>query len=155
MLKDAGYEQYEISNFSKNGYESKHNMAYWNQEEYIGLGAGASSYYKGERYTNEGNLDKYISKINNDEEIRNLEEVETIESKLREYVILKLRLTEGLCFEEVNDKFGVNIKEIFAKEIEKLLKLNLIEFNKQIDKTYMKLTEKGMDLANIVWEEFI
>lgn len=155
MLKDAGYEQYEISNFSKNGYESKHNMAYWNQEEYIGLGAGASSYYKGERYTNEVNLDKYISKINNGEEIRNVEEVETKESKLKEYIILKLRLTEGLCFEEVNDKFGVNIKEVFAKEIDKLLKLNLIEFNKQNDKTYMKLTEKGMDLANIVWEEFI
>lgn len=155
MLKDAGYEQYEISNFSKIGYESKHNLAYWNQEEYIGLGAGASSYYKGERYTNECNIEKYISKINSNEDIRNTEEVEMKESKLREYIILKLRLTEGICLEEGNEKFGVKIQEIFEKEIEKLQKLNLIEVDLKTNKTYMKLTEKGMDLANQVWEEFI
>lgn len=155
MLKDAGYEQYEISNFSKEGYESKHNLAYWNQEEYIGLGAGASSYCQGERYTNEWNLDKYIFDINNGEDIRNIEEVETKESKLREYIILKLRLTEGICIEEGNNEFGIQIQEVFAKEIEKLHKLNLIGFYMKNDKTYMKLTEKGMDLANQVWEEFI
>ncbi len=155
MLKESGYEQYEISNFSKKGYESKHNLAYWNQEEYVGLGAGASSYYKGERYTNECNIEKYISKINIDEEIRNVEEVENEESKLREYIILRLRLTEGVCLEEGNKKFGVEIKKIFENEIEKLIELSLIEFEFKNNKTYMKLTEKGMDLANQVWEEFI
>ena len=117
MLNDAGYEQYEISNFAKKGYESKHNLAYWNQKEYIGLGAGASSYYNGERYANEGNIERYISKINSTEEIKNIEEVETKESKLREYIILKLRLTEGVCIEECNSKFEVEIQEVFAREI--------------------------------------
>ena len=155
ILKSAGYIQYEISNFSKKGYESKHNLAYWNQGEYIGLGAGASSYYKGERYTNECNIEKYISKINMGEEIRNIEEVETKESKLREYIILKLRLTEGVCIEEGNEKFEVEIQEVFASEIRKLQKLELITLELVKNKTYMKLTEKGMDLANQVWEEFI
>ena len=155
MLKEDGYEQYEISNFSKKGYESKHNIAYWNQEEYIGLGAGASSYYKGERYTNECNIEKYISKIEAGEEIRNIEEVETKESKLREYIILKLRLTEGVCIEEGNTRFGVQIQELFESEIEKLQKLELIKMDLVNNKTYMKLTEKGMDLANQVWSEFI
>lgn len=155
MLKEAGYEQYEISNFSRKGYESKHNLAYWNQEEYIGLGAGASSYYKGERYINECNIEKYISKINDNEEIRNIEEVETKESKLREYIILRLRLTEGICIEEGNARFEVKIQELFENEIAKLQKLELVEMNLVNNKTYMKLTEKGMDLANQVWEEFI
>lgn len=155
MLKDAGYEQYEISNFSKKGYESRHNLAYWNQESYIGLGAGASSYFNGERYTNEGDIEKYISKVNNGEEIRNIEEIETKESKLREYIILKLRLIEGVCIEEVNSKFEVEIQEIFATEINKLQKLGLIEKQIANNKTYIRLTEKGMDLANQVWEEFV
>ena len=155
MLNETGYNQYEISNFSKVGYESKHNLAYWNQEEYIGLGAGASSYYKGERYTNECNIEKYISKINAGEKIRNIEEVETKESKLREYIILKLRLTEGICIEEGNARFGVKIQELFESEIKKLQKLELIKMNLVNNKTYMKLTKKGMDLANQVWSEFI
>lgn len=155
ILENSGFEQYEISNFSKKGYESKHNLAYWNQEEYIGIGAGASSYYNGERYTNERNIEKYISKINNEEEIRNVEEIENEESKLREYIILKLRLTEGVCIEDGNEKFGVQIQELFMDKIDKLQKLELIVIELINNKTYMKLTRRGMDLANQVWEEFI
>lgn len=155
MLKAAGYEQYEISNFSKEGYKSKHNLTYWNQEEYIGLGAGASSYFRGERYTNEGSVEKYISKINSEEDIKNIEEIENEESKLREYIILKLRLTEGVCIEDIDAKFGVNIQEMFKAQIEKLFKLGLIEFESKEVKTYIRLTEKGLDLANQVFGEFI
>lgn len=155
LLKDAGYSQYEISNFAQKGYESKHNLAYWNQEEYIGLGAGASSYYKGERYTNELNIEQYISKINGSKEIRNIEEVENNDSKLREYIILRLRLMEGICIEETEKKFNVNIREKFKKEIEKLQYFELICLENVKNKTYMKLTDKGMDLANQVWKEFI
>ncbi len=155
MLKKSGYTQYEISNFAQTIYESKHNLAYWNQEEYIGLGAGASSYYNGERYTNEWNIEQYISKINENKEIRNIEEIEDNDSKLREYIILRLRLMEGVCIEKTEEKFNININEKFKKEIEKLKNFELICFETIENKTYMKLTDKGMDLANQVWEEFI
>ncbi len=148
-LKEAGYEQYEISNFSKVGYESKHNMACWNQGEYIGLGAGASSYVDNMRYTNERSVEKYIEKINTEEEIRDIEEVQDEDAKVREYMILKLRTLQGIDVEYANEKFDMENK--FASEIEKLIKQDLIE----IKDGFLKLTEKGLDFANVVWEEFI
>ena len=81
--------------------------------------------------------------------------METKESKLREYIILKLRLTEGVCIEEVNSIFDVQIQEMFANEMTKLQKMELVELKVIKNKTYLRLTEKGMDLANQVWEEFI
>lgn len=148
-LKEAGYEQYEISNFSKLGYESKHNVACWNQEEYIGLGAGASSYVDNMRYTNERSIEKYIEKINNEEDIRDIEEVQDEEAKVREYMILKLRTLQGIDVGFANEKFEMENK--FANEIKKLIKQDLIE----IKDGFLKLTEKGLDFANVVWEEFI
>lgn len=155
VLNEAGYEQYEISNFSKVGYESVHNLAYWNQEEYVGLGAGASSYVDGKRYTNESNIEKYIKNVNSDDEIRNIEEVQDDETKLREYIILRLRLTEGVSINKIQEKFDVNVMEKFKVEINKLKKFELIKICDKCNETFIKLTEKGMDLANQVWQEFV
>lgn len=148
-LKVAGYEQYEISNFAKIGYESKHNMACWNQEEYIGLGAGASSYVDNTRYTNERSIEKYIEKVNNEEDIRDIEEVQDEDAKVREYMILKLRTLQGIDLLYANNKFDMENR--FQREIEKLIKQELLEKKEG----YLRLTEKGLDFANIVWEEFI
>lgn len=145
-LKNAGYVHYEISNFAKKGFESKHNLVYWNQEEYVGVGAGASSYVNNIRYTNERNIEKYIL-----ENKREIEEEQDLESKLREYVILKLRLVKGLNLEEASKRFNVNIEEKFANEIQKMCKYGLLK----VDDGNMSLTDRGLDLANIVWEEFI
>lgn len=150
-LKDAGYIHYEISNFAKKGYESKHNLAYWNQKEYIGFGAGASSYVDKTRYTNEQNLEKYIANVNAGHEIRNVEEVQNEEEKLREYIILRLRLTEGVNVCEINRKFNVDVLNKFKNEFEKLVKSELI----YVDDECIKLTEKGLDFANVVWREFV
>lgn len=152
-LKEAGYEHYEISNFAKPGKKSNHNLCYWNQNEYIGVGAGASSYIDNKRYTNELSIEKYISKINLEEQWYEMEEIQNMDSKIREYIILKLRLIDGLNIEEINKKFEINILDRFSKELEKLLKQGLLEVNNE--KCIIKLSEKGLDFANIVWQEFI
>lgn len=145
-LKEAGYIHYEISNFAKKGYESKHNLTYWNQEEYAGVGAGASSYVNGIRYTNERSIEKYI-----DSAAPEVEEEQTSEDKIREYIILKLRLIEGINIVEANNKFEIDIEEKFKNEIEKMIKIGLLE--KQ--NGHIQLTTTGLDLANVVWEEFV
>lgn len=163
-LKEAGYRQYEISNFSKVGRESKHNLCYWNQDEYIGIGAGASSYLNQKRYTNENNIETYINKINQKEIWYTIEEEQDFETKIREYMILRLRLLEGVSKEAVYKKFGVDVLVYFKNEIEKMIQLGLLEMieenlinenNEQVINTWIRLTEKGLDFANIVWEEFI
>ena len=92
ILKDKGYVHYEISNFAQKGFESKHNLVYWNQEEYRGFGAGASSYINNRRFTNVSHLEEYIQKIQQNEKSYVIEEEQDEESKLKEYMILKLRL---------------------------------------------------------------
>lgn len=154
-LKEAGYEQYEISNFAKNNKESKHNLCYWNQEEYIGIGAGASSYIDNKRYTNENKIEKYIEKINKNETSYTIEEEQDMEAKLREYMILRLRLLEGVNREAVYQRFGIDILEKFQHEISKMQNQELLEIVEQSQKTWIRLTEKGLDFANVVWEEFV
>ena len=149
-LAKNGYEHYEISNFAREGKKSNHNLVYWNQEEYIGVGAGASSYINNKRYTNIGGLEEYINKINNDENVNIIEEEQNEEDKLKEYIILQLRLIEGLNIEKTNKKFNIDLLKKYEEQIEKLKKLNLIEVNENI-----YLTDKGLDLLNIVWEEFV
>lgn len=149
-LETAGYRHYEISNFAFENFESKHNLAYWEQREYYGFGAGASSYLSGKRYTNIADIEQYIKNISEDKDVRILEEVETQESKIREYIILGLRKVEGINVNEINSKFEFDILKSFSKELDKLKKLDLIEISENI-----KLTNKGLDLANLVWEEFI
>ena len=155
MLKEAGYEHYEISNFSKPEKESKHNLCYWNQEEYVGIGAGASSYIDKKRYTNELNIEKYITKINNKEQVFEIEEIQDKEQQIREYMILRLRLIEGVCIEEAHEKFGVNICEKFEENIKNMIQKELLEIVEENNYKFIRLTKKGMDFANIVWEEFV
>ena len=155
-LKGAGYVQYEISNFAKPGFESKHNLCYWNQDEYYGIGAGASSYVNDVRYKNIDSIEEYIKAVNDDELQRfnllsKIEEEQDLDSKIREYMILQLRLINGVEIEKANQKFEVNILRKFEKEIKKMVDLGLLN----IDENRLFLTEKGLDLANIVWEEFI
>lgn len=146
-LRNAGYNHYEISNFAKSGYESKHNLVYWNQGEYVGVGAGASSYLDKKRYTNIANINKYIENYKN----RIIEEVQNKEGQEREYIILKLRLINGIDINEINKKFNINVCEKYKKQIEKMEKLELLESTDN----NIRLTKKGLDLANVVWQEFL
>lgn len=150
-LKQAGYNHYEISNFAKKDKESKHNLNCWNQEEYIGFGAAAHSYKNKIRYSNIENIEKYIDNINNNLETKIIHEHQDDESQMKEYMLLGLRKIEGVKISEFKNKFIQNPICKYRNELKKLIEEKLLE----IDKDNIKLTNRGIDLANLVWEEFI
>lgn len=153
ILETNGYNHYEISNFAKQGYESKHNLDCWNQKEYIGFGVAAHSYTNGIRYSNIENLEQYIKNYEEDKTEENLvfHEKQDMETMQKEYMLLGLRKIDGVSIQEFKIKFVANPVFLYHSELEKLVNEELLE----IDGDQIKLTNKGLDLANIVWEEFI
>ena len=152
-LENSGYIHYEISNFAKRGYESRHNMDCWSQKEYIGFGAGAHSYIDLSRISNITSIEKYIQNIEERKSRENLifNEKQTIEQKQNEYMLLGLRKLEGISVQEFKLKFVANPIYIYHDKLEKLVNQDLIE----IDGDRIRLSKKGLDFANIVWEEFV
>lgn len=152
-LEEAGYVHYEISNFAKRGYESRHNLSCWNQEEYIGLGVAAHSYTNNVRYSIIDSIEGYISNYENRDEADNIifHEKQNKESKMKEFMMLGLRKLTGVKIQDFKAKFGENPIFLYRKELDKLVNEELIE----IDGDSIKLTNKGLDLANLVWEEFV
>ena len=150
-LKQLGYYKYEISNFAIKGHESKHNINYWNQGCYLGFGASASSFMLGSRYKNIDDVKKYINAINNN--LSTIDEKDDLDKLelMKEYVILKLRLMDGIDINKFNKKFSSDIVSIFGTEINDLINKGLLikKDNKII------LTNRGEEVANIVWENFI
>ena len=153
FLELSGYNHYEISNFSKNGKESKHNLNCWNQEEYIGFGLASHSYIDGIRFCNISNLEKYIENINNLDFNKNkiIEEKQTKEDMEKEFMMLGFRKIEGVDISKFKEKYLENPIFLYRKELDKLVKEGLIE----VDLNNIKLTNKGLDLANLVFEEFV
>ncbi len=152
-LEDNGYRHYEISNFAREGFESKHNLNCWNQHSYLGFGIAASSYEYKIRKTNICNLEMYIKNIEeeNFESLYTIEEEQDKESEMKEFMMLGLRKIDGVDVGDFRMKFASDVFVVFKKEIEKLLTDGLIE----LEKSNIRLTKKGLDLANIVWEEFV
>ena len=151
FLENLGYKHYEISNFAKTGYESKHNLNCWEQKEYLGFGAAAHSYMKKTRYSNTENIEKYINQEMQSEQLHIVHEVQKEEEQKKEYMLLGLRKIDGVQISSFKNKFGCNPIMEFKNELNKLTQEGLIK----IDLDQIKLTEKGIDLANIVWEEFV
>lgn len=145
-LENSGYNHYEISNFSKKGYESKHNMNCWEQKEYIGFGLNAHSYVDGIRFSNTENLEEYINKVE-----KTIHEKQTLEDMKKEYMLLGLRKIEGISIQKFEEKFVENPIFLFRNELNKLVQEDLLE----VDGDIIRLTNRGLDLANIVWEEFV
>ena len=153
ILEKNGYVHYEISNFAKKGYESKHNLSCWNQEEYIGFGLAAHSYYNKKRFSNIESIEEYISNINKGEYDKNIvvHESQDKPSEMREFMMIGLRKIDGVKISDFERKFRINPLFYFRFEISKLTDEDLIE----VDLDFIKLTKKGLDLANLVFEEFV
>lgn len=153
LLEKNGYIHYEISNFSKKGFESKHNVDCWNQEEYLGIGLAAHSYYNNKRFSNTDDLEEYIENIKNNDFEKNIElhEVQDKPNKMKEFMMIGLRKIEGVKISEFEKRFRINPLFYFRFEISRLTDEDLIE----VDLDNIKLTKKGLDLANQVFEEFI
>lgn len=148
-LELKGFKHYEISNFAKQGFESKHNINCWEQKEYIGIGAAAHSYINKIRYSNTECIDDYI--IKDFKNIKIIHEKQDEKDMQKEYMLLGLRKLDGVKISDFKAKFGENPIYLFRKELDKLVKTDLIT----VDLDTIKLTYKGLDFANLVWEEFV
>ena len=153
FLELSGFKHYEISNFAKPGYESKHNLDCWEQKEYIGFGLAAHSYIDGIRFSNTVDLENYIENCKNHDFKANkvIQEKQDEFDKQKEYMLLGLRKIEGISIQKFKNKFAENPIFIFRKELSKLVEEELI----QISSNQIKLTNKGLDFANLVWEQFV
>lgn len=152
-LELNGYNHYEISNFAKLGKESRHNLNCWNQEEYIGFGVAAHSYLNGIRFSNTINVEEYIQHIedNRKEENIQIEESQSLEDKKNEFMMLGFRKIQGVDIARFKEKFIDNPIFLYRENLNKLVEERLIE----VDLNHIKLTNKGIDLANLVFEEFV
>jgi len=150
-LKSQGYIHYEISNFSKPGKQCRHNLIYWHNNEYIGVGSGAHSYWNGKRFANVSDPKDYIEKIQKNENPVQFIETVNREDEMFETIMLGLRLTEGIDKNEFFMRFGKKIEVLYKDVISKLKYEGLlIEDEKAI-----KLTERGMDVQNLVLLSFM
>ena len=150
-MEKAGRKQYEISNFSKPGFESQHNLVYWNNQNYFGLGAGASGYLGNRRYKNRGPIQHYLKSLKNDQLPVLEEEILTQKAQIEEEMFLGLRKILGVDKTVFENRFGLSMMDVYGDVIEKLKQQKLItETNSRVC-----LTEKGLFRGNDVFEEFL
>ena len=150
-LTQAGYLHYEISNFAKPDCDVKHNLIYWNNEPYIGLGVGASGYIDGCRYTNVRGIPEYIEQTGQVKKpIVYRESLIGIQERA-EMIILGLRKRDGICFDRYQKLFGQPITREFEQTINHLVELELVDTSNN----HLRLTDRGLMLANYVFTEFL
>ena len=147
MLETAGYHHYEISNAAKPGRESRHNLRYWTMADYLGCGLGAHSYRDGVRSGNTEDFNTYLNKT-----VKTVWSHENTEKDIREETVFTgLRLVEGLSKELFRQKTGQEIGDVYRKEIDRMVRGGLLEESEDV----IRLTRRGLDLANTVMSEFI
>jgi len=150
-LTGAGFKHYEISNFARPGYPARHNLVYWQNGEYLGLGPAAHSMIDGYRFSNVESVELYISKLGQGEPVIHELHRLTRDEQISETVFLGLRLLDGLNLDSFAGRFGETLPQIYGKQVEKLIHCGLLE----LADNKLKLTEKGIPLANEVFAEFV
>ncbi len=155
LLEKNGYMQYEISNFAKKGYESNHNKRYWLSEEYIGIGPSAHSYFNGKRYSYKSNLEEYLSELSQAGTVKKIYEAENDEfeaqiTKSDEYLMLKLRLSDGINQNEYFSRFGEELLEKYPK----LKSYVSLGYMKLKDNSY-SFTTKGFFVSNYILTDIL
>lgn len=157
-LPQHGFQRYEISNFAIEGFESRHNLGYWSDVEYLGFGAGAHSYIQmqnlslfGVRLSNISDIRGYIDSIKSGLNIKETEEILTQKAAMEEFCFLALRKTDGIDLKRFKAKFGFDIYSIYAEVIDKLECEGLIE----VSDSHIKLNGRGMKYGNHAFAEFL
>lgn len=153
FLAQHGYKQYEISNFAREGYESQHNLKYWHCEEYLGFGPGAHSYFKDIRFSYKRNITNYI-KCNNgvsDEEMTDDYEEIPLRERLGEYIMLHMRLTEGVDVRKFFMLFGKDFEREYGVKLHRYVKGGLVEF---VNGCY-RFTRSGMFVSNYILSDIL
>ena len=149
-LEKAGFEHYEISNFSKPGFESCHNLMYWDNAEYYGIGAGASGYVDGVRYKNHGPIRHYLQAVEAGN-ARVQEEVLTLKEKMEEEMFLGLRKKSGVSKKRFEEKFGISFEDQYGAVVSELTQQGLLVPDRDI----VRMTKQGFFLGDTVAEKFI
>ena len=149
-LEKAGFEHYEISNFSKPGFESRHNLMYWDNAEYYGIGAGASGYVDGVRYKNHGPIRHYLQAVEAGN-ARVQEEVLTLKEKMEEEMFLGLRKKSGVSKKRFEEKFGLSFEGQYGAVVSDLTEQGLLVPDRDI----VRMTKQGLFLGDTVAEKFI
>ena len=149
-LEKAGFEHYEISNFSKPGFESRHNLMYWDNAEYYGIGAGASGYVDGVRYKNHGPIRHYLQAVEAGN-ARVQEEVLTLKEQMEEEMFLGLRKKSGVSKKRFEEKFGLSFEDQYGAVVSELTEQGLLVPDKDI----VRMTKQGLFLGDTVAEKFI
>ena len=149
-----GYKHYEISNFALDGLQCKHNLKYWNCMEYIGIGPAAHSYFKGRRYSYKRSVAMFMDAMEYvDAGVDIIEEDYAIapEERIDEYIMLKLRLREGINENEFKEKFGKDFGEMFSKELKMYIENGFMEYKND----HYFFTTKGMYVSNYILSTFL
>ena len=149
-LERAGFEHYEISNFSKSGFESRHNLMYWDNAEYYGIGAGASGYVNGVRYKNHGPIRHYLSAVE-EGNARITEEHLSQKEQMEEEMFLGLRKKSGVSMARFEEKFGRSFDGLYGEIVRDLVQKGLM----QIEGDRVRMTKRGLFLGDTVAERFI
>lgn len=149
-LERAGFEHYEISNFSKSGFESRHNLMYWDNAEYYGIGAGASGYVNGVRYKNHGPIRHYLNAVV-EGNARITEEHLSQKEQMEEEMFLGLRKKSGVSMVRFEEKFGRSFDGLYGEIVRDLVQQGLM----QIEGDRVRMTKRGLFLGDTVAERFI
>lgn len=151
ILAQQGYERYEISNYARQGRECIHNLGYWEQVPYLGMGLGASSFYNGARFSNERNFRKYLSTPYLPFEHREDYVQVSREEQMEDTMIFGLRKMKGISVSEFEREFGTPIWEMYGSVIERYSNLGLLIQEGDV----LRLTDAGIDVSNRIFEDFI
>ncbi len=150
-MEKHGLHQYEISNFAKPGHESRHNLLYWDNEEYIGVGAGAHGYVHGVRYSNHGPLKKYMEPLESGQRPVLDATTVSVKAQMEEEMFLGLRKTAGVDMAHFNQKFGAPLEQVYGE----ILQSEKAKGNLAVEYGRVKLTQKGRFVGNEVFEQFL
>lgn len=151
ILKEYGFEQYEISNYARKGRECRHNVGYWTRQDYLGFGLGASSLYGKERFANTADMKKYLENSRNPEKIGEKEPSLTREDEMAEFMFLGLRMTKGISKADFQRCFGCTIESVYGEVLEKYESMGLLL--EQDGRIF--LSREGIHVSNSIMAEFL
>ena len=151
MLERYGYRQYEISNYAKEGFPCRHNIGYWKRYDYIGIGLGAASLYLGERFSNTRSMKEYLSMSGEPDKIRRERTRPYPPEEMEEFMILGLRMTEGVSEQAFWQQFGEKLDEVYGKILNKYTDMGFMEQ----EQGWWRFSRKGIHVSNRILAEFL
>lgn len=160
ILLEHGYQQYEISNYAKPGYQCRHNQVYWRRGNYVGFGIGAASMVDNVRFSNRNNFESYVNhymESENGDDFVNIGSKLSLEEQMEEFMFLGLRMTKGISEEAFFREFGKHIYEVYPGIVEGFCEKGLLqrEIDMKTGEHRIYLTPYGIDVSNVVMAEFL